>query len=83
MASGVIAKASNRMVKYFDVVVPSGNASYNFSSVAPSDYSGAKRLGAISIAGAGVVIAQLGAVALFFTAALTANATIRILYYVD
>lgn len=83
MASGVIKKSSNRQIKYFDVVVPAGSASYNFASQVPSDYNATTRLNAMSVGGAGAFITQLGGTSMFFSAALGSSSTIRILYFVD
>lgn len=83
MASGVIKKPNNRAIKFFDVTVPAGSNSYNFSSDAPSDYSSDNRLGACSIVGTGVLITQISATALFFNAAPSAVTHIRILYYTN
>ena len=69
-------------VKYFDVTVPSGSSSYDFSSVKPSDYDAAKRLGAISIGGAGTYITQIGGSRIYLSATLSSASTIRVLYYV-
>ena len=83
MASGVIKKSNNRQIKYFDVVVPSGSANYNFSSQKPSDYVADNRLGAISIGGTGAFITQLSDPYIFFSTALGSSSTIRITYFVD
>jgi hypothetical protein len=83
MASGVIKKPNNRTIKYFDVQVPAGSSYYNFSSDVPSDYSSDNRLGACSIGGTGVLITQLGATILFFSAATSAVTQIRIHYYTN
>ena len=83
MAEVTIKKPNNREIKYFDVAVPSGSASYIFTSSVPSDYLAANRLTAISIGGAGLIITQLGAYALYFKEALGAASLIRILYYGD
>ena len=83
MASGVIKKPNNRAIKFFDVAVPGGSNTYNFSSNAPSDYNSSKRLCAISIGQSGAKIFQLGPVTLYFDPALSANSKIRIVYYVD
>lgn len=83
MATGTIKKPNNRQIKYFDVAVPSGSASYIFTSSIPSDYLAANRLTAISISGAGSIITQLGSYVLYFKEALVAASTVRIIYFVD
>ena len=83
MASSVIKKPNNRVIKYFDVVVPGGSNSYNFASDAPSDYNVSKRLCAMSMGGAGAHISQLGSTMLYFDPVLSSDSTIRIAYYVD
>lgn len=67
-------------VKYFDVAVTSGAASYDYTNDTPSDYVMA--ISAISVGGRGVTVAQLSTTAktLYFVAALDANTTIRIAY---
>lgn len=67
-------------VKYFDVAVTSGEASYDYTNDTPSDYVMA--ISAISVRGRGVTVAQLSTTVktLYFAAALDANTTIRIAY---
>lgn len=83
MASSVIKKPNTREIKFFDVTVPSGSTTYDFTNDAPSDYSTDKRLAICSISGAVAPPVQLSAYSLYFSSATSATSRLRILYYVN
>lgn len=68
-------------IKYFDVTVPSGSASYDFSNYKPSDFY--TILSAMSIGGGSAIIRQTGASKIFFSENLSNASVIRILYMAD
>jgi hypothetical protein len=79
---GAITEVNSKIgikLKSFDVSVPSGASSYNFENEKPSDFGGI--VGAFAVgSGANISVGRVRNSEIIFNSAISANASLRILY---